>query len=178
MIASVVLLTASLVGGVPPHSADPGTAARAPAQEAPCTGPSFSAFDFWVGAWVVRNAAGEEVGRNTIRKVADGCALLESWTSAGGSTGTSLNFYDPVRDRWTQVWVGGGDGTRLHLEGGLEDGAMVLQGERVREGESVRDRITWTPMDDGTVRQTWDISTGGEEWETSWEGIYHPVEEG
>lgn len=143
----------------------------ATAQETPCGGPDYRAFDFWVGEWTVVSPEGERVGRNRIRRVAGGCALLESWTSAEGTTGTSLNYYDPDDERWTQVWVGA-RGLRLRLEGTVEGASMVLEGERTAEGRRVRDRITWTPRPDGTVRQTWETSTDGG-WETSWVGIYH-----
>lgn len=146
-------------------------------QASPCDDAAFRAFDFWVGEWIVRDADGKEVGRNRIRRVSGGCALLESWSSSRGTTGTSLNFYDPASGRWTQVWVGG-RGLRLHLVGGTEDGAMVLSGERTVDGERVRDRITWTPMPDGRVRQTWETAPGDGDWEKSWEGFYHRAENG
>ena len=143
--------------------------------EPPCTSAPYRAFDFWLGDWVVRDSTGREIGRNRIRSVAGGCALLESWTSAKGSTGTSLNFYDPDSGRWTQVWVGE-SGVRLRLEGGRRGDAMVLEGTRSRGDTVLRDRITWTPHEDGTVEQRWDVSTDdGRSWTASWLGTYHPA---
>lgn len=167
LAAVAVAATMTFAGG-----ADPGTA-----QEAPCSGPRYRAFDFWIGDWVVTNPDGDEVGRNRIRKVAGGCGLLESWTSADGTTGTSLNFYDPAEESWTQVWIGA-RGLRLHLEGGMDGNGMVLEGERTRDGEQMRDRITWTPREDGSVRQTWETSSGDDGWKTSWVGYYEPSEDG
>ena len=35
------------------------------------------------------------------------------------------------------------------------------------------DRITWTPEDDGTVRQVWEVSTdAGESWSVIFDGRY------
>lgn len=148
----------------------------AAAQEEPCGGDVYRAFDFWVGTWTVVNPEGERAGRNRIQRVAGGCALLESWTSDEGTTGTSLNYYDPDDGRWTQVWVGE-RGLRLRLEGGVEGTSMVLSGERTVDGKRIRDRITWTPRPDGTVRQAWETSVDGGGWETSWVGIYRRADE-
>ena len=57
---------------------------------------AYREFDFWAGNWIVKVASGEEVGRNWITVEQRGCVLIERWTSADGSTGMSLNFYDPV----------------------------------------------------------------------------------
>src|SRR5262245_9787030 len=56
--------------------------------------PEYSQFDYWVGDWEVRNPQGQIVGYNTIQKVVDGCVILENWTSASGSSGKSINYYN------------------------------------------------------------------------------------
>jgi len=153
-------------------------AAGAPSIGQACQADVHRQFDFWLGEWKVTNPSGQEVGRNTISRVADGCALLEEWRAAGGGTGNSLNTYDPATGTWNQYWIGGG-GTRLHLEGGLEDGAMVMSGHRMTQNGEIIDRITWTPMDDGRVEQKWDQSSDdGETWTTGFRGLYERVEAG
>ncbi len=49
---------------------------------------------------------------------------------------------------------------------------MVLSGSRVTpQGETVVDRITWTPHDDSTVRQHWEMSSDEEQtWSTLFDG--------
>ncbi|MFW6202651.1 MAG: hypothetical protein ACOC8B_08730, partial [Gemmatimonadota bacterium] len=142
-----------------------------------CAGPEHRQFDFWIGEWEVRNEEGDLLGHNEIRRVARGCGLLENWRGATGGRGVSVNTYDAEREAWTQRWVGAG--ATLWLEGGLEDDGMVLSGTSPRStprGE-VMDRITWTPLPDGRVRQRWDVSPdGGESWETSFVGFYARVE--
>lgn len=141
------------------------------ATDARCSAQEYRQFDFWVGEWEVTNPDGEVVGHNTIRRVAGGCGLLESWEGAQGGTGRSLNMYEPSKDRWTQTWVG--TGVILHLAGGLRDGAMVMSSVRATPRGEVMDRITWTPMEDGTVVQHWELSTdGGESWRTAFRGTY------
>lgn len=141
-----------------------------------CDGPRFRDFDYWKGTWAVENVEGERIGTNTISSVSDGCALLEQWESVDGSTGTSINHYDPVRGRWEQRWVGG-SGLILRLAGQLEGDVMVLTSAETRDtprGPAL-DRISWIPEGE-TVRQLWEISVDdGESWQTAFEGIYRPV---
>lgn len=139
-----------------------------------CSGPEFRQFDFWLGTWKVTNAAGKVAGTNTITRVANGCALHEYWRGASGRSGTSLNMYDRRTGRWSQLWVG--LGLILELRGGIEDGKMVLAGEREDEDGKVIDRITWTPLDGGRVRQLWEASRdGGATWKVLFDGLYARV---
>lgn len=147
-------------------SGEPGTAER-------CRGLEHREFDFWVGTWDVRSAEGELLGTNEIRRVAGGCGLLENWRGAGGGEGMSINAYDRERQRWTQRWVG--VGATLWLEGGLEERQMVLAGKRSTPRGEVLDRITWTPLPGGRLRQVWDVSAdAGESWQPIFEGFYSP----
>ena len=94
------------------------------AQNEPCTSDArFSAFDFWVGDWDVY-ANGNPVGSNSIVKHEAGCLLLESWEGAGGSTGMSLNYFNPVSGFWQQVWVSAGE-YAIDISGGLVNESMV-----------------------------------------------------
>jgi hypothetical protein len=70
----------------------------------------------------------------------------------------SINYYDAADHQWHQDWVGG-DGTILHLHGGMKDGAMVLRGEIKGATRIVINRITWTPLTDGKLRQEWSTSS-------------------
>ncbi len=129
-------------------------------------------FDFWMGSWVVTDTAGNTVGANRISRIAGGCGLLEEWRAASGGEGKSINTYRPSTGRWTQHWVDG-LGTVLDLSGGLEGGSMVLLGERTTPRGPVVDRVTWTPLADGSVRQVWDISSDGRAtWRTIFDGLY------
>ncbi len=148
--------------------------ASAAAQVAPrCGAPDYRQFDFWLGEWTVHTADGTVVGHNEIQAMAGGCGLLEQWRGVRGGEGMSLNAFDPVLDRWTQRWVGAG--AVLWLEGAVVDGAMVMTGPTPRptpQGEFL-DRITWTPLEDGRVRQFWEVSPdGGATWQPYFDGYY------
>lgn len=150
--------------------------APAPAPQR-CTAPEHRQFDFWLGEWSV-TSNGAPAGTNEIHAIQGGCALQENWqgAGAGGITGTSYNIYDRESELWHQTWVDA-SGTLLQLDGGLEDGVMVLEGQRPAPGGGiVLHRIAWTPIPDGTVRQLWEASQDdGENWNVIFDGLYTRV---
>lgn len=150
---------------------DPGAVpAPAPAPAAACTDPAHRQFDFWIGEWTVHGKAGKQVGRSRIEAVLGGCAIAETWTSGSGPTndGRSLNQYQAGTGQWEQYWVDARGG-RLLLRGGMQGGAMVL----ASEDGAARQRITWTPNADGSVRQLWESSADeGATWTVAFDGLY------
>ena len=147
------------------------------AQQNPCADDAHHQFDFWVGTWEVTNAQGNVLGTNEISSILGGCVLLEEWQSSGPYSGKSLNIYDAATDKWHQTWVDSG-GLLLELDGKLVDGSMVMKGRRPgQDGTEVLHRITWEPLEDGDVRQTWDTSADeGQTWATQFDGRYSPKE--
>lgn len=128
-----------------------------------CCTSAHDAFDFWIGEWVVRDSTGQEVGTNSLVKLEKNCLLREQWKSALGGTGTSYNYYDPADSTWNQLWLDD-SGTILKLKGQLEEGKMCLYSDW-QKGQQVaryRNRITWEPLPDGSVMQTWDILGEGD----------------
>ena len=114
--------------------------------------------------------AGKQVGSSRIEAVLGGCAIAEHWTSGSGpaNDGRSLNQYQAGAKQWEQYWVDA-QGGRLLLRGGLQGAAMVLASD---DGPA-RQRITWTPNADGTVRQLWESSSdGGATWTVAFDGLY------
>jgi len=138
-----------------------------------CPEPEARQFDFWLGEWDVTGPDGTVYGTNSITRDMNGCMLVERWQSASGGTGTSINFFDPTIDGWRQVWVNPAGGN-IMCEGGIEDGAMVLRGRNTaRDGTSERYIMTFTPLDDGRVRQFVQQSKDdGETWYTWFDGYY------
>jgi hypothetical protein len=146
------------------------------AQSAPaCARAEHRQFDFWVGEWNVTLPNGRPAGTNRIQSINAGCGLREEWTGAGGSTGTSLNAFDPTTGRWHQTWIGS-DGTLLLLDGGLRDGAMELSGVTAgADGAKTLHRIRWTPLggSPAALRQLWESSAdGGQTWTVAFDGKY------
>ena len=129
-------------------------------------------FDFWVGDWEVLDAKGQRLGHNRVVALLGGTVLQEHWEGSKGGSGTSLNAYLPALRVWRQHWIDGRGGA-LDLEGGLEGASMVLKS--VQEGPKGRmlERITWTPLADGRVRQLWEQSLdSGVTWTVSFDGYY------
>jgi hypothetical protein len=102
------------------------------------------------------------------------CVIHEEWMGAGGGKGESFNIWSRADRMWHQSWVSDA-GVLLLLTGELKDGAMVLEGDSKQGGETVKNRITWSRVDDDPdrVRQHWTISKdGGATWTTAFDGIY------
>lgn len=144
-----------------------------------CEGsPGFDDFDFWVGEWDVYSTDGQErlLGHNRITKHYGDCLVMEEWESAGGGGGMSINYYNGVTGEWRQVWVS--DGYAIDYTGGLDvDGAMVLEGYLFDYRQNTKSgfRGSWTPQDDGSVIQHFDIHNAGNDTWTAWfDGRYVP----
>ena len=143
-----------------------------PLAHAACDSTEHRAFDFWLGEWKVTTPEGKFAGFNRITLEYGACVLHERYLTPGGYIGESLNSYDAGRKVWHQTWVDNA-GTLLLLEGGIRDGKMVLEGETTDEkGQVSKQRITWTPNADGSVRQFWQASNAEGKWETAFDGLY------
>ena len=137
-----------------------------------CDQPGHRAFDFWLGGWEVHTPDGKLAGTNHISVEYDGCVIHERYTTPGKFTGESLNIYDPSRKVWHQTWVDN-SGMLLLLEGGIRNGNMVMEGEITgADGMVARHRITWTPNQDGSVRQLWESTDKEGNWTTAFDGMY------
>lgn len=168
LIAGLAMVGTTSSAGDPPP---------APAGPAICTAAKFREFDFWAGEWRVLDADGKVAGENSVSIEQGGCVLVERWRGAKGGTGQSMNYYDPVAQAWKQRWVG--LGLILEMQGGLTNGAMVLQGplHYVREHRTTLLRGTWTKLPDGRVRQRFEESADdGATWTTWFDGFYSPRE--
>lgn len=136
----------------------------------PCNSPEFRQFDFWLGTWDVEStAAPGTISRNRITAINDGCTIREEYTTPVGYEGTSLNFYDATRKAWHQTWIDN-QGGALYLEGGLEGDSMVMKSAGA---DGSVQRIRWTPLADGRVRQHWEqTKDGGKSWTNVFDGYY------
>ena len=136
-----------------------------------CSTPENHAFDFWVGDWKV-TSSGKLAGYNHITQEHGSCVVHEHYTTERGYTGESLNIFDATRKLWHQTWVDS-DGTLLLLDGTFHDGKMLLEGSLIdQQGKSVRQRITWTPNTDGSVRQLWESMDPAGKWTVVFDGLY------
>ena len=157
---AIFAIAGVLVSGQSPPPAQP--------RPNPCAAPEFSQFDFWVGNWDVYNARGQHVASSLIEKVY-GCGIRENWKPFNSPGGGSLNIFVPSTKQWEQFWIDSG-GSRAFFKGGMQGEAMVLTGEW-----GPMTRMTYTPNDDGSVRQLVEQSSDkGKNWATAYDFTYRP----
>lgn len=148
------------------------TAAHAAPPPAPCAGAEHRQFDFWIGDWRVVTPNGTFAGTNHITQEYGGCVLHEHYVTGKGYSGESLNMYDAARKVWHQTWVDDG-GLLLTLEGKWDGKNMVLEGMAPNaSGALAKQRITWTPNADGSVRQLWETMDDKGAWTVAFDGKY------
>ncbi len=170
----IVAALVSSVVFVPAGHPALGRPAPAPSP-GPCAAPERRQFDFWLGNWRVVDAAGAFQGTNDVTGEFGSCVIQEHWRGSDGSRGSSFNTYVPGAKRWQQTWVDS-HGLTLQLYGGMHDGSMVLSGPRTTRAGIVIDRIVWTPLSDGRVRQHWQEAGASEKrWREIFDGYYSRV---
>ncbi len=142
----------------------------------PCMGnPHAREFDFWVGEWDVYPTGAKNIaGHSLIQMIAGGCALLENWDSPA-STGKSINFINPVNNKWKQSWAGSyASGIQEFVDGEYKDGAMRFTFETTNpQGAKIIGRLIFFNVAPGQVRQFNETSAdGGKTWTTSYDFTY------
>ena len=147
-IALLLMMAVSMCDAAPPQ---------------PCSSPEHRQFDFWIGDWQVHKPDGSFAGINRITEEYGGCVIHEHYATGKGYSGESLNTYDAARKVWHQTWVDT-DGLLLTLEGHWDGKSMVLEG--------AKQRITWMPNSDGSVRQLWQTADEKGAWTVVFDGKY------
>ena len=138
----------------------------------PCDSPEHHQFDFWIGDWQVHRPDGALAGINRITREYGGCVIHERYATGKGYSGESLNVYDAARKVWHQTWVDD-SGLLLTIEGRWNGKSMVLEGLAPDSGGAmVKQRITWTPNSDGSVRQLWETADAKGAWTVAFDGKY------
>ena len=142
------------------------------APPASCATPEHRQFDFWVGDWQVHKPDGTFAGINRITLEYGSCVIHERYVTGRGYSGESLNIYDASRKVWHQTWVDG-TGLLLTLEGQWTGKSMVLEGQAPgADGAMAKQRITWTPNADGSLRQLWESADAKGAWTVVFDGKY------
>ena len=154
-------------------------AVAAPSSTSPtslhCASAEYHQLDFWIGDWDTLETEapnGPSVARARVEPIAQGCAVHELYEQNDGLVGDSILSYDPVRKQWQQTWVTN-SGSLMVLWGNFQDGALVLEGDaHLRDGKSVRQRITWRTQDGG-VRESAVLSKdGGKTWSPAFDVLF------
>jgi hypothetical protein len=85
-----------------------------------------------------------------------------------------MNFFEPQRRTWRQVWVSDNGSTLDYRDGVYRNRAMVFSGVSFSpQGDTVLQRLTFHNVAPDTVRQVFEASNDrGRTWTTTWTGIY------
>jgi hypothetical protein len=138
----------------------------------PCKGrPESRQFDFWIGEWLPKNAQGLTVGTSSIQLILGSCVIFENWNTPV-SSGKSFSNFNTADGKWHQTWVDD-KGTLAYYTGGIVDGKMVLDAERVTNGKKTMSRMTFSKLENGDVRQQGGTSTDeGKTWTPTFDFTY------
>ena len=132
-------------------------------------------FDFWVGDWDVYPTGGNQlVGSSKIEMEASGCFILENWTAIGyPNTGKSMNFVDPVTNKWKQVWVGSGGAVTEYINGVYKDSVMQFESSSTTPKGTMKIRFRFFNQGPNQVRQFQEYSMDdGKTWNVSYDLTY------
>lgn len=145
----------------------------------PCMAdPHHREFDFWIGEWEVFPTGPKPGGpgaKSVIQIISGGCAILENWESPN-SNGKSINFIDPVTNKWKQSWAGNyANGTQEFVNGEYKDGAMRFTFETTdAQNNKIIGRFIFYNLGPNQVRQFNETSAdGGKTWTTSYDLTYY-----
>ena len=144
-----------------------------------CSDADHSAFNFWVGDWIVSPTGLEvDVATSRIGSVANGCAIEETYHQTMNRQGQPLDYrghsysaFDAADGRWKQFYVDS-NGVVTMFVGGAVDGTIVVV---AGSGGSLQ-RMTVRPIEGGRVRQNGESSTdGGATWTATYDFTYRPA---
>jgi hypothetical protein len=131
--------------------------------------PEYRQLDFWVGEWNVFSGT-QPVGTSSVQLILKDCVVFENWTGLTGGSGKSFNKYNTSRKKWEQFWVSDSGGT-IYFVGELVNGSMAYVEDA--GPKTAIQRLTFTKMPDGRVRQLGEQSSdGGKTWTTGYDFYY------
>lgn len=141
----------------------PAAAPRLESSVSPCVDEAARQFDFFIGDWTVTMTGdADPLARATVTQVADGCALLETVTPVKGVSAAALFTYDAEATLWRMRQISG-DGAILEVQGGLQNGQMVLEGDETGTVKHELVRVTFA-SNGKTIRESAVKSPDGRTW--------------
>jgi hypothetical protein len=131
-------------------------------------------FDFWVGEWDVRTPQGQPAGTSSVQLLLEGCALYENWTDTQGSSGKSLNSYNPDTKQWQQYWTSQNGTVTEYRESEWVNGSLRFKARQITPQGPALLRMTFSPVNPDLVRQYGETSLDdGKTWTPSFDLYYH-----
>lgn len=120
-------------------------------------------YDFWVGEWDVYSTANKSrVGVSSIVKDDGGCVIIEHFKSlVSPNSGHSLNYVNPVTNKWEQVYSGSGGATQKYIDGEYKDSAMKFTYTMMKNGAAYPGRFIFYNQGPDQFRQYQDATFDG-----------------
>lgn len=129
-----------------------------------CTNPEYDELDFLLGSWRVESHAGRELGHTVFREDLENCLVEEDFRGSLGLAAQSFFGWDVTNGTWYQNYLDS-EGRRIVLSGGVQNGGIVLSGERPRSGGKVlRVRVTVAPDGPDRVSYVWEETNAAGLW--------------
>jgi hypothetical protein len=120
--------------------------------------PESRQLDFWHGQWAVSAEHGPRLGSAQVSRGLSGCLTEESYSTDKGYGAISFAYFDVIERQWYRTFIDS-EGERVELHGSLVGSSMVMTGsEPGPDGKTFQVRMTLSPVDANTVRQTWEVS--------------------
>ena len=140
-----------------------------------CIAEEYDAFDFWVGEWAVTWANTDGTpgeGHNSVRRLANGCSIIEIFDAAQTGAATSQSYFDTRVGLWHQTFLDN-EGNAIIVSGNpVEDGpAMILEMAHPAGGRPPA-RMVWEITGENTLEWTFQSRTADGGWLDSWEVRY------
>ncbi len=129
--------------------------------------------DFWIGEWEVSSQQGTKLGTSLVAKKDKGKAISETWLATGGSSGTSLLYFDPSEKKWHLVCVMD-QGEIFRGSGSIQERTLSMEGDHIRgDGSKGRFKLTLLRQDQDKIRYSIEVSSDdGKTWRLAHDAVY------
>ncbi len=129
--------------------------------------------DFWVGRWDVCSSQGVPLGTAIVEKKENGKCLSETWKANGGSSGTTLLYFDPSDKKWQFVCVMD-KGEIFRGSGEMQDKQLVIRGDHIRlDGSKGLFKLSLQNQTQDKLRYGIEVSTdAGKSWRMAYDVVY------
>ena len=153
--------------------ASPAASAAATSPEQANRRPEQTLLDRLIGTWDVdytlydaNGSVRHYLGTAVYQPILGGAAIQEIWSDSHGRSsqpyGTTLEFYDGKRSRWTALWIYPAQGMYYSVSGGETGGRIVLTGE---DQEGVMQRWSEEDFRSNSFVGRFEVSKdGGKTW--------------
>ncbi len=127
--------------------------------------PDGDALTFWLGEWLYSTPDGITGGFSRVAPQNHGFSVVESWTSADGSTARSIYTYDKETKQWVHTWMGPKGEVSRRTVKRTKDGLEMNGVSTYPDGTKLYERELLKRLPEGKIEQTiYQSRDQGETW--------------